>query len=137
MVTGTGSANPRLIDRVPLGAALSDSGAILDRFVRWVADTGLTPYEHQEQALGHTTIDFFPGERGEQAVADDKRVFEGAAIQNQEKSDFGAQGQVRWSLTTKVPLHDLMGVRIETAMSLLDGGIQVGGRCGHGNPTGC
>src|SRR5882757_5354789 len=30
--------------------------------------------KHQEQALGHTTVDFFPGERGEQAVADDQRV---------------------------------------------------------------
>jgi hypothetical protein len=42
---------PRLIDRVPLGAPLTDPGAILDRFVRWVSDTGLTPYPHQEQAL--------------------------------------------------------------------------------------
>jgi superfamily II RNA helicase len=41
----------RLIDRVPLGASITDSGAILDRFVRWVADSGLTPYAHQEEAL--------------------------------------------------------------------------------------
>ena len=64
---------------------------------------------HPDQALGHTTADFFPGERGEQAMADDRHVFEGAPIQNQEKSDFGREGQVHWSLTTKVPLHDLRG----------------------------
>jgi hypothetical protein len=45
------SAPGRLIERVPLGAPLSDSGAVLDRFVRWVADTGLSPYAHQEEAL--------------------------------------------------------------------------------------
>jgi superfamily II RNA helicase len=44
-------ASSRLIDRVPLGAAITDAGAILDRFVRWVADSGLTPYAHQEEAL--------------------------------------------------------------------------------------
>jgi hypothetical protein len=41
----------RLIDRVPLGAAITDSGVVLDRFVRWVGDTGLSPYAHQEEAL--------------------------------------------------------------------------------------
>ena len=48
---GPSVAPGRLIDRVPLGAALTDPGAILDRFVRWVADTGLSPYAHQEEAL--------------------------------------------------------------------------------------
>ncbi len=65
--------------------------------------------EHQDDALGKTTVDFFPGERGEQAMADDRRVLAGTSIQNQEKSNFGAEGEVRWSLTTKVPLHDLRG----------------------------
>ncbi len=64
---------------------------------------------HQEETLGRTTIDFFPGERGEQALADDQRVFAGSLIESQEKSDFGAAGEVHWSLTTKVPLNDLRG----------------------------
>ena len=42
---------PRLIDRVPDGAALVDSGAVLDRFLSWVGDTGLEPYDHQQEAL--------------------------------------------------------------------------------------
>ena len=63
----------------------------------------------QEETLGRTTLEFFPGERGKQALADDQQVFAGGAIQNQEKSDFGAEGEVHWALTTKVPLHDLHG----------------------------
>jgi superfamily II DNA/RNA helicase len=40
----------RLIERVPEGAIL-DPEAILDRFLAWVADTGLQPYPAQEEAL--------------------------------------------------------------------------------------
>ncbi len=64
----------------------------------------------QSEALGRTTLDYFPGERGQQALADDSLVLtQGARILNQEKSDFGSNGEVRWSLVTKVPLHDLQG----------------------------
>ncbi|MSU71408.1 MAG: PAS domain S-box protein [Opitutus sp.] len=64
----------------------------------------------QAEALGHTVMDFFPGERGQQALADDRQVFDsGKPILNQEKSDFGAEGRVRWSLVTKVPLRDVRG----------------------------
>ncbi len=37
--------------RVPLGAAIRDPGAILDRFLGWVSETGLVPYPAQEEAL--------------------------------------------------------------------------------------
>lgn len=64
----------------------------------------------QSDVLGRTTQDFFPGERGEQALADDQKVLAtGIPIFNQEKSDFGTKGRVHWSLTTKVPIHDLQG----------------------------
>jgi sigma-B regulation protein RsbU (phosphoserine phosphatase) len=67
----------------------------------------------QADALGRTTLDFFPGERGEQALADDKLVLEGGKkILNHEKSDFGDEGRVHWSLVTKVPLHDSTGTLI-------------------------
>lgn len=62
----------------------------------------------QAEAVGRTTIDFFPGERGRQALADDRLVLDGGTpILNQEKSDFGPEGDVHWSLVTKVPLHDI------------------------------
>jgi superfamily II RNA helicase len=37
--------------RVPLGATIRDPGAILDRFLGWVSETGLVPYPAQEEAL--------------------------------------------------------------------------------------
>ncbi len=42
---------PDLLRRVPQGAPLRDAGAILDRFLDWVAATGLEPYPAQEEAL--------------------------------------------------------------------------------------
>lgn len=61
----------------------------------------------QDETRGRTTLDFFPGERGQQALADDRQVFGGGPpMINQEKSDFGPDGDVHWSLVTKVPLRD-------------------------------
>jgi phosphoserine phosphatase RsbU/P len=64
----------------------------------------------QADTVGRTTMDFFPTERGRQAMADDQQVLSGGTpIISQEKSDFGAEGQEHWSLTTKVPLRDPRG----------------------------
>ncbi|MDO8542772.1 MAG: SpoIIE family protein phosphatase [Opitutaceae bacterium] len=64
----------------------------------------------QAESVGRTTLDFFPGERGLQALADDRAVMDGGLqILNQEKSDFGKVDHVQWSLVTKVPLRDLQG----------------------------
>jgi sigma-B regulation protein RsbU (phosphoserine phosphatase) len=64
--------------------------------------------ESQAESLGRITTDFFPGERGRQALEDDRKVYnEGAVIVNQEKSDFGPAGDVHWALVTKVPLRDI------------------------------
>jgi PAS domain S-box len=61
----------------------------------------------QAEATGRTTLDFFPNERGHQALADDREVITtGNAILNQEKSDYSA-GEPHWALTTKVPLRDV------------------------------
>jgi sigma-B regulation protein RsbU (phosphoserine phosphatase) len=64
----------------------------------------------QQEALGRRTVDFFPGARGQQARADDLQVLAGGPpIVSSEKSDLGAEGNVHWSLTTKVPLRDAAG----------------------------
>jgi sigma-B regulation protein RsbU (phosphoserine phosphatase) len=60
----------------------------------------------QADTLGRSIADFFPGERAQQALADDQHVYAGQAIINVEKSDFGTDGDLRWSLVTKVPLRD-------------------------------
>jgi phosphoserine phosphatase RsbU/P len=74
------------------------------------AHLDLLDVERQEQASGRTTSDFFPGERGRQALADDQQVLSGGPpLLAQEKSNFGLEGGVRWSLTTKVPLRDRDG----------------------------
>lgn len=66
--------------------------------------------EAQEQVTGRTTLDFHPGERGLQAMADDRQVLSsGEPILNQEKSDFAPEGRTHWALTTKVPLRDVRG----------------------------
>lgn len=64
----------------------------------------------QAEATGRTTLDFFPSERGRQALTDDQQVFtSGSPVLDEEKSDFGSEGHVHWSLTTKVPLRDVRG----------------------------
>jgi sigma-B regulation protein RsbU (phosphoserine phosphatase) len=64
----------------------------------------------QQDALGRTTVEFHPGARGQQALADDQQILGGGPpILNSEKSDFGPKGNVHWSLTTKVPLRDANG----------------------------
>jgi hypothetical protein len=42
---------PALADRIPLGAPLTEPGAILDRFLGWAAAAGLEPWPAQEEAL--------------------------------------------------------------------------------------
>jgi PAS domain S-box-containing protein len=64
----------------------------------------------QGEATGRTTRDFFPGARGQQALLDDQRVLgTDKPMTNEERSDFGGSGRMRWSLVTKVPLHDVSG----------------------------
>src|SRR6185369_13940037 len=95
-----------IIDHLPSRLYLKDTES------RYVLNNqshlNLLGVKSQEEALGRTTVDFFPGERGRQALADDRQVLStGQPILNQEKSDFDPAGDVHWSLVTKVPLHDI------------------------------
>jgi sigma-B regulation protein RsbU (phosphoserine phosphatase) len=64
----------------------------------------------QEDAIGRTVLDFFPSELGRQAAVDDQQVLAGGPpILNREEPDYGPEGLIRCSLTTKVPLRDLHG----------------------------
>lgn len=116
-ITATKDAEERLLEERNLLRTIIDNLPsrlyVKDLHSRYVlnnrAHLDALGLKDQAGAAGHTTVDFFPGERGEQALADDVVVFEGGNIVNQEKSDFGRDGQVRWSLVTKVPLHDSHG----------------------------
>ncbi len=100
-----------IIDHLPSRLYVKDT---LSRYVlNNKAHLEMLGARSQADALGKTTLDFFPGERGQQALADDKLVLEGGkVILNHEKSDFGDEGRVHWSLVTKVPLHDVRGALI-------------------------
>lgn len=97
-----------IIDHLPARIYVKD---LASRYIlNNLAHLALLHVKAQNDALGRTTLDFFPGERGQQALADDRQVMSsGVSIINQEKSDFGTGDGVRWSLTTKVPLHGLDG----------------------------
>ncbi len=94
-----------IIDHLPSRLYVKDTAS---RYVlNSRAHLAMLGAKSQAEALGRTTVDFFPGERGRQALADDRQVMQtGTPILNQEKSDFGPDGDVHWSLVTKVPLHD-------------------------------
>ena len=95
-----------IIDHLPSRIFVKDETS---RFlINNLAHLRLLGVSRQEDARGRTTLDFFPNERGSQAMADDRQVLEtGNPIISQEKSDFGPEGKNHWSLTTKVPLRDL------------------------------
>ena len=64
----------------------------------------------QEDVIGRTVLDFFPRELGQLATVDDQQVLAGGPpILNREEPDYGPEGLIRCSLTTKVPLRDLRG----------------------------
>ena len=95
-----------IIDHLPSRIFVKDTDS---RFlINNLAHLQLLGVTRQEEATGRTTLDFFPNERGTQAIADDHAVLHsGTPIISQEKSAFGPEGHVHWSLTTKMPLRDL------------------------------
>ena len=97
-----------IIDHLPSRVFVKDtSGCFVLNNTAHLKSLGV---KSQPEAVGRTTTDFFPGARGEQAVVDDRQVLGGGApILNSEKSDLGTEGNVHWSLTTKVPLRDAQG----------------------------
>jgi phosphoserine phosphatase RsbU/P len=97
-----------IIDHLPARIFVKDTAARY--IINNVSHLEALGVARQEDARGRLTTDYYAGERGRQALADDHKVLAGAPpILNQEKSDFGAEGKERWSLTTKVPLIDQSG----------------------------
>jgi len=95
-----------IIDHVPSRIFVKDPSSCF--LINNLAHLRLLGIDQQEDARGRTTKDFFPDERGVQAMADDQQVLQsGIPIISQEKSDFGLEGQTNWSLTSKVPLRDI------------------------------
>lgn len=94
-----------IIDHLPARIYVKDTTSRY--LLNSAAHLAMLGLQHQSQATGRTTLDFFPNDRGRQALLDDQQVLaSGQPILNQEKSDFGDGSQMHWSLTTKVPLRD-------------------------------
>jgi PAS domain-containing protein len=89
-----------IIDHLPSRLYVKDTAA---RYVmNNLAHLRVLGVDTQAATVGRTVLDFFSGERGAQAMADDQQVLQGGpSILNQEKSDFGAEGSIHWSLVTK------------------------------------
>jgi PAS domain S-box-containing protein len=63
-----------------------------------------------EETVGKNDFDFFPPEMAEAYYKDDQRVMEtGQAMLEREEPGLGPNGELRWLLTTKVPLRDAQG----------------------------
>lgn len=63
--------------------------------------------------IGKTDYDFYKGEVADAFSADDRLVIEqGISIVNKEEPNTSALGELRWILTTKVPLRDETGAII-------------------------
>ncbi len=65
--------------------------------------------EREEQITGKTVFDLYPREMAERRTADDREVFDGRILHNQEEERTDAAGKPCWYLAMKVPLHDAHG----------------------------
>jgi PAS domain S-box-containing protein len=68
----------------------------------------------QEDVVGKTSFDFFPREYAEAYLADEQEVIRtGEALADKEELVHNrALGEIRWHITTKVPLRDLTGTNV-------------------------
>lgn len=97
-----------IIDHLPSRVFVKDRGGryILNNR----AHQRMIGVESQDAALGRTILEFHNDARGERSMVEDHRVLAGGpAIINRESSDLLPGGDRRWSITTKVPLHDDRG----------------------------
>jgi PAS domain S-box-containing protein len=97
-----------LIDNLP------DQIYVKDKECRKViankADIENIGVKDEAEVIGKTDIELFPGKIGERGYADDKKVINsGEPIFDLEEEFINAEGEKRWLLTTKVPLHDKDG----------------------------
>jgi len=71
------------------------------------AEVKLLGRKSEADVLGKDDFDFFPKEIAERCFADDQMVMQtDKPLLNKEEFILDENGQVRWSLTSKIPLHD-------------------------------
>ena len=68
-------------------------------------------FEREEDVIGKTDFDIYPPEIAKTLFEDDQQVLKhGESVVNREEKIVRPNGEVKWNLTTKVPLHDQNGV---------------------------
>jgi PAS domain S-box-containing protein len=97
-----------LIDNLPDHIYIKDlEGRKVISNIADFRDLGL---ESEEQILGKTDLELFPGEIGQRGYADDMEVITtGKTIMWHEEDFITSKGTKRWSLSAKIPLHDSAG----------------------------
>jgi PAS domain S-box-containing protein len=94
-----------LIDNVPDYVYFKDSESRFvtgNQAVAWVMGAGSV-----DELIGKTDFDFYPTALATRYYSDEQVIFRtGQSLVNQEEPHIDAQGQLRWILTTKVPLRD-------------------------------
>ncbi len=75
------------------------------KLVANIADVKNIGYNLEDEVLGKTDLELFPGETGLRGYADDKTVIDsGTAIINREEDFINKEGTRRWLVTSKLPL---------------------------------
>jgi PAS domain S-box-containing protein len=96
-----------LIDNLPDYIYVKDMAA--RKTLSNAADIRALGCQSEAEVLGKTDFDFFPREVAEKLFADDREVLKGQPHINREEKVINADGEVFWTLTTKVPRHDAAG----------------------------
>lgn len=96
-----------LIDHLPDALLAKDTAGRI--FL--VNPAGLNYLQRQTEGdvLGKTVSDFVPPELAQSLAEDDRRVIKGEAIHNREEHFLDQAGELRWVLTSKLPLRDQAG----------------------------
>ena len=96
-----------LIDNLPDYIYVKDMAA--RKTLSNAADVRVLGCKSEAEVLGKTDFDFFPREVAEKLFADDREVLKGQPHVNREEKVVNADGEVFWTLTTKVPRRDAAG----------------------------
>ncbi len=96
-----------LVDNLPDYIYVKDLAA--HKTLANAADVRLLGCKSEAEVLGKTDFDFFPREVAEKLFADDLEVLKGQPHVDREEKVVNADGEVFWTLTTKVPRRDAAG----------------------------
>ncbi|MHC4721275.1 MAG: ATP-binding protein [Planctomycetota bacterium] len=97
-----------LIDNLPDQIYIKDAQSRFTASNRAVAECmgAATP----EELIGKTDLDFYPKEQASQYYADEQKIMRtGQALINKDEPHADKNGNMRWILTTKLPLYDREG----------------------------